>query len=57
MILPHDNKLFTVTGAEVRQDGEVIETRGPLLVVHKRLREVSLLLHQPLCIDEKLLER
>lgn len=57
MILPHDNQLLTVTGTEVGQDGQVVQARGALLVVHERLRQVGLLLNQALGVDQQLFQR
>ena len=56
MILPHDDQLLSVAGTKVGQNGEVVEARGPLLVVDEGLGEVDLLLNQPLGVDQQLLQ-
>ena len=56
VILPHDDQLLSVAGTKVRQNGEVVEARGPLLVVDEGLGEVDLLLNQPLGVDQQLLQ-
>ena len=45
-----------MTGTKVRQDGEVVQSRCSLLIVHERLGQVALLLNEPLGIDQQLFE-